>query len=131
MNGKQVRQNPGSGQHFHTKVFHSYFSTIISCPNKIFHPNHNNLHTPRNLNMEPENTGPLEKENHLSRPIIFQAEFTLNGGLVRESPQNPLNSGLGIILISLDFQVPAVHLRGCNPKETKCTNSLEEELHPK
>ena len=27
------------------------------------------------------------------------AEVTPNGGLVRESPQNPLNSGLGIILI--------------------------------
>ena len=29
----------------------------------------------------------------------FSAKVTLNGGLVRESPQNPLNSGLGIILI--------------------------------
>ena len=27
------------------------------------------------------------------------AEVTLNGGLVRESPKNPLNSGLGIIVI--------------------------------
>ena len=27
------------------------------------------------------------------------AEVTLNGGLVRELPQNPLNSGLGILLI--------------------------------
>ena len=31
--------------------------------------------------------------------ITPSAEVTLNGGLVRESPQNPLNSGLGIILI--------------------------------
>ena len=31
--------------------------------------------------------------------ITTSAEVTLNGGLVRESPQNPLNSGLGIILI--------------------------------
>ena len=31
--------------------------------------------------------------------ITTSAEVTLNGGLVRESSQNPLNSGLGIILI--------------------------------
>ena len=31
--------------------------------------------------------------------ITTSAEVTPNGGLVRESPQNPLNSGLGIILI--------------------------------
>ena len=31
------------------------------------------------------------------------AEVTPNGGLVRESPQNPLNSGLGIIVICPDF----------------------------
>ena len=31
--------------------------------------------------------------------IATSAEVTPNGGLVRESPQNPLNSGLGIILI--------------------------------
>ena len=31
--------------------------------------------------------------------ITASAEVSLNGGLVRESPQNPLNSGLGIILI--------------------------------
>ncbi len=30
------------------------------------------------------------------------AEVTLNGGLIRELPQNPLNSGLGIILICPD-----------------------------
>ena len=35
--------------------------------------------------------------------ITTSAEVTLNGGLVRESPQNPLNSGLGIILICPDF----------------------------
>ena len=32
--------------------------------------------------------------NDLSRRVV-----TLNGGLIRELPQNPLNSGLGIILI--------------------------------
>ena len=31
--------------------------------------------------------------------ITTSAEVTLNGGLIRELPQNPLNSGLGIILI--------------------------------
>ena len=31
--------------------------------------------------------------------IATSAEVTLNGGLVRESPQNPLNSGLGNIVI--------------------------------
>ena len=30
---------------------------------------------------------------------------TLNGGLVRESPQNPLNSGLRILLICPDAQL--------------------------
>ena len=34
--------------------------------------------------------------------ITTSAEVTLNGGLVRESPRNPLNSGLGIILICPD-----------------------------
>ncbi len=45
------------------------------------------------------------------------AEVTLNGGLVRESPQNPLNSGLGIILICPDlsivwFKIRNLHMRG-------------------
>ncbi len=34
--------------------------------------------------------------------ITTSAEVTLNGGLIRELPQNPLNSGLGIILICPD-----------------------------
>ena len=34
--------------------------------------------------------------------ITTSAEVTLNGGLGRESPQNPLDSGLGIILICPD-----------------------------
>ena len=39
----------------------------------------------------------------LSEQIITtSAEVTLNGGLIRELPQNPLNSGLGIILICPD-----------------------------
>ena len=40
---------------------------------------------------------------HTSGQIITtSAEVTLNCGLVRESPQNPLNSGLGIIRICPD-----------------------------
>ena len=35
--------------------------------------------------------------------ITTSAEVTLNGGLVRELPQNPLNSGLGIIVICPDM----------------------------
>ena len=34
--------------------------------------------------------------------ITTSAEVTLNGGLIRELPQNPLNSGLGIIVICPD-----------------------------
>ena len=34
--------------------------------------------------------------------ITTSAEVTLNGGLIWELPQNPLNSGLGIILICPD-----------------------------
>ena len=41
-------------------------------------------------------------ENESGQIITTSAEVTLNGGLVRESPQNPLNSGLGIILICPD-----------------------------
>ncbi len=37
--------------------------------------------------------------------ITTSAEVTLNGGLIRELPQNPLNSGLGIILICPDSLV--------------------------
>ena len=35
--------------------------------------------------------------------ITTSADVTLNGGLIRELPQNPLNSGLGIILICPDI----------------------------
>ena len=41
---------------------------------------------------------------YISGQIIpTSAEVTPNGGLVRESPQNPLNSGLGIIVICPDI----------------------------
>ena len=38
--------------------------------------------------------------------ITTSAEVTLNGGLIRELPQNPLNSGLGIIVICPDSNHP-------------------------
>ena len=46
--------------------------------------------------------------------ITTSAEVTLNGGLIRELPQNPLNSGLGIILICPDnpFIRPSFFGRG-------------------
>ena len=42
--------------------------------------------------------------------ITTSAEVTLNGGLIRELPQNPLNSGLGIILICPDIYYSHSHL---------------------
>ena len=48
-------------------------------------------------------TGHPEKCSMSSGQIITtSAEVTLNGGLIRELPQNPLNSGLGTILICPD-----------------------------
>ena len=38
--------------------------------------------------------------------ITTSAEVTPNGGLERESPPNPLNSGLGIIVICPDVMTP-------------------------
>ena len=46
--------------------------------------------------------------------ITTSAEVTLNGGLVRELPQNPLNSGLGIILICPDV-IPSLKLTASSP----------------
>ena len=45
---------------------------------------------------------PLTDTHRSGQIIATSAEVTLNGGLVREPPQNPLNSGLGIILICPD-----------------------------
>ena len=48
----------------------------------------------------------LVRNNIISGQIIAtSAEVTPNGGLVRESPQNALNSGLGIIVICPDYIV--------------------------
>ena len=43
-----------------------------------------------------------QRLNKSGQIITTSAEVTLNGGLIRELPQNPLNSGLGIILICPD-----------------------------
>ena len=49
--------------------------------------------------------GPLPNGVYKSGQIIAtSAEVTPNGGLVRESHQNPLNSGLGIIVICPAFK---------------------------
>ena len=45
---------------------------------------------------------PGGRSNESGQIIATSAEVTLNGGSVRESPPNPLNSGLGIILICPD-----------------------------
>ena len=42
--------------------------------------------------------------------IPTSAEVTPNGGLVRESPQNPLNSGLGIIVICPDIYIYNIYI---------------------
>ncbi len=44
----------------------------------------------------------LESMHPSGQVITTSADVTLNGGLIRELPQNPLNSGLGIILICPD-----------------------------
>ena len=52
---------------------------------------------------EPEN---FQSHGLASGQIITtSAEVTLNGGLITELPQNPLNSGLGIILICPDVRM--------------------------
>ena len=59
--------------------------------------------------MEEEKGWVVEDWSWMSQEVIVtgqiiatSAEVTPNGGFVRESPQNPLNSGLGIIVICPD-----------------------------
>ena len=60
---------------------------------------------------------------HLTGQIITtSAEVTLNGDLVRESLQNPLNSRLGIILFCPDLRFP--------PRRWKFGNSRYAAYHP-
>ena len=44
-------------------------------------------------------TGPSTTRNQANYNDLSRRVVTLNGGLIRELPQNPLNSGLGTILI--------------------------------
>ena len=52
----------------------------------------------------PKERSPYQRviNHHSGQIITTSAEVTLNGGLVREPPQSPRNSGLGIILICPD-----------------------------
>ena len=38
---------------------------------------------PEEERLEPENTGPLEKENHLNQTIIFRFELSIFGGVYK------------------------------------------------
>ena len=50
----------------------------------------------------------LFKGHVTGQSIATSAEVTLNGGLVRESPNNAFNSGLGIIVIWPDVRFSRV-----------------------
>ena len=76
-----------------------------------------------------------DHQDYSGQIITTSAEVTLNGGLLRESTQNPLNSGLGIILICPDYYIfsrgsphkpsfPTVTGRGDNP------NYMHINIHP-
>ncbi len=54
------------------------------------------------MNVPIKNGGEDNHKNDAGQIITTSAEVTLNGGLIRELPQNPPNSGLGIILICPD-----------------------------
>ena len=62
---------------------------------------------------------PIERKSSLELKELVWANYndvsrrvvTLNGGLIRELPQNPLNSGLGIILIFPDWYSRSLPLR--------------------
>ena len=51
----------------------------------------------------------FDRGTYSGQIITTSAEVTLNGGLIRELPQNPLNSGLGIILICPDIWTHNLH----------------------
>ena len=48
---------------------------------------------------------------------VSRRVVTLNGGLIRELPKNPLNSGLGIILICPEYLVKLVRDRKHDKKK--------------
>ena len=76
-------------------------SYMISTPGGVASPNMKMSH-------KNESFWTQKEMNHLNQPLMWAnysdqpAEVTPNGGLVRESSQNPLNSGLGIIVICPD-----------------------------
>ena len=73
---------------------------------------------------ETETGGGGQQETIKSGQIITtSAEVTLNGGLIRELPQNPLNSGLGIILICPDQMQILAGLKIFFPKNPKTPQS--------
>ena len=53
--------------------------------------------------------------------LTTSADVTLNGGLIRELPQNPLNSGLGNILICPDSMISST-LNSCEIRQPFCVN---------
>ena len=65
--------------------------------------------------------------------ITTSAEVTLNGGLIRELPQNPLNSGLGIILICPEIIEPTIYWKQhtspcttlCNLQAVSCLTKMD------
>ena len=66
--------------------------------------------------------------------IATSAEITPNGGLVRESSQNPLNSGLGIIVICPElllfaYCVETGRLEGSSSDELKFSVIFRENHH--
>ena len=47
--------------------------------------------------MEPENTGPLEEEHHLPRPIIFRFQLLIFGGVFAILSWDPNDHGENFI----------------------------------
>ena len=74
----------------------------------------------------------MEANHRTGQIITTSAEVTLNGGLIRELPQNPLNSGLGIILICPDRTREAKRIFRSNRSKTgrkeTCPSSMTDHL---
>ena len=65
------------------------------------------------FDLKQNSVGEVDQTTQESGQIITtSADVTLNGGLIRELPQNPLNSGLGIILICPEESVWTDELQG-------------------
>ncbi len=59
----------------------------------------NNLYNTNKIHEEAEGNSMIGGKSMSGQIIATSAEVTPNGGLVRESPQNALNSGLGTVVI--------------------------------